>query len=75
MTSGPPLYYLARTFGRNQYGAPPRARECQRHSTRVSESAGGGIAKALSYPTKGRMVLTDHGDYVMPVHLTVTLLP
>jgi len=31
-----------------------------------------GIAKLLSYPTKGRMVLTDRGDYVMPVHLTVT---
>lgn len=31
----------------------------------------GGVAKLLSYPTKGRMVLTDRGDYVMPVALTV----
>jgi len=32
----------------------------------------GGTAKLLSYPTKGRMVLTDRGNYVMPVHMTVT---
>jgi hypothetical protein len=31
-----------------------------------------GKAKLLSYPTKGRMVLTDRGDYVRPVGLTVT---
>ena len=32
-----------------------------------------GKAKLLSHPTKGKVVLTDHGDYVMPVHMTVTL--
>jgi len=31
-----------------------------------------GKAKLLSHPTKGKVVLTDHGDYVMPVHMTVT---
>jgi hypothetical protein len=30
------------------------------------------VAKLQSYPTKGRMVLTDRGDYVMPASLTVT---
>jgi hypothetical protein len=30
------------------------------------------IAKLLSYPTKGRFVLTDRGDFHMPVLLTVT---
>ena len=32
----------------------------------------GGVARLLSYPTKGRMVLTPRGDFVMPVHMTVT---
>jgi len=46
--------------------------------TRVSltswtiEVPAGGVAKLLSYPTKGRIVLSDKGDFVMPVHLTVT---
>lgn len=31
-----------------------------------------GIGRLQSYPTKGRLVLTDRGDYVMPVHMTVT---
>jgi hypothetical protein len=34
-----------------------------------------GVAKLLSYPTKGRVVLTDRGDFVMPAHLEVKLLP
>ena len=32
------------------------------------------IAKLLSAPTKGRLVLTDQGNFHMPVKLTVTLL-
>jgi hypothetical protein len=32
-----------------------------------------GVARLQSYPTNGRMVLTDKGDFVMPVQLTVTL--
>jgi len=35
----------------------------------------GGLATLQSYPTKGRMVLTYRGHFVMPVSLTVTLLP
>ncbi len=34
-----------------------------------------GVARLLSYPTKGRYVLTPRGDFAMPVHLTVTLQP
>jgi len=35
----------------------------------------GGIALLQSYLLKGRMVLTDHGKFLMPVQLTVTTLP
>ena len=31
----------------------------------------GGVARVLSYPTKGRMVLTERGDYLMTAHSTV----
>jgi hypothetical protein len=46
--------------------------------TRISDTSweidvpAGGVAKLLSYLTKGRMVLTDKGDFMMPAHLTVT---
>lgn len=39
------------------------------------EVPAGGVGKLLSYPTKGRMVLTEQGDFVMPLQLTVMPLP
>jgi hypothetical protein len=32
-----------------------------------------GAAGLLSYPTKGRMVLTERGEYVVSTHLTVAM--
>jgi hypothetical protein len=42
--------------------------------TWIIEAAGANdIAKLLSYPTKGKFVQTDHGNYHMPCELTVKL--
>ena len=41
----------------------------------VVEVPADGVARLQSYPSKGRMVLTDRGDWVMGAQLTVTLLP
>jgi len=42
--------------------------------TWIIEAAGANaIAKLFSYPTKGKFVLTDHGNFRMPCELTVKL--
>jgi hypothetical protein len=44
-------------------------------ATWVIEVPGPAVAKLFSAPTKGRLVLTDQGNFYMPVKLTVTLRP